>query len=183
MCVRINNIALFLTLLVAALAGCSNQKPAIVVDAMWHRGFAKSSCEQTSRWHEENAELIAKIGCKSVAACADMMPRVEACSAPDQVIYEFENELAMAFATNPNCSSIEVVSYRGPESVRENRVSKALGGDHWLLIVDLIPGTKLLNWSVRRNNINPFLNGEDPVPAIAGKVCAIATGKGASVGN
>lgn len=175
---------LMCSLIVAALTGCSNRPPTVVLDDWWNIDFARSTCESATAWHKQNSALISQTGCDAVTSCKDMMPRVDACRFDDTGgVNSFQDDLATEFASNPRCATVTFVKFSGPEHVSKAS-SSAMARDHWHLQFDFIPGAKTQSWSLSHlGKSDTFAQGTGDARQIANKVCAVTRGIGARVSN
>jgi hypothetical protein len=171
-------------ILAATVMGCSRPKPTIVLDAWWSTDFAKNTCTQADQWHRENAEFIAQVGCSEVAACPEMMRRVEACAVdPAGGVREFETELATQLAADSRCNAVRFVIFNGPTDA-DKTVSDAMRGPHWFLLLDFEPGTRKQPWKMLRNpDLDAFTKGVGDPKEIAATVCAVVKERGAKLLN
>jgi hypothetical protein len=163
-----------LILALVCLLACSRRSNSvIVVDGWWNADYAKQSCRMANAWVKQpgTARLIAQYGCATVAACPEMMPRVNACSWDDPTpeVREFENQLATAFATDAMCHDMTLVKLIDPKDA-DPQVAKALAGPHWFLQLNFNPGSAEQNWTLlspnRRNHI-----GTGDATNIAHRIC------------
>lgn len=163
---------------------CSKPKPTIVLDRWWSIDFAKNACEQANQWHQQNAALIAQVGCEAVTSCPELMPRVEACiSDPAIEVRDFETELATQLAADPNCAAVQLVIYDGHDD-SEKGVSESVQGPHWQLSLDFEPGDRKQHWAmIRSPSLNALTSGTGNPKEIATAVCAVVSERGAKLLN
>jgi hypothetical protein len=175
-----------LVLLVAATSiGCSKPKLTVVLDSWWSTEFAKEACTRANQWYQENATLIARVGCKAVTACPEMMPRVEACVVdPTPEVRGFEAELATQLAADLRCDAIHFVTFNGPAQNSDKGGIKHSTGPHWSLQLDFEPGAQKQPWGLLRSpELSALTEGLGDPKEIAATVCAVLKERGAKLLN
>jgi hypothetical protein len=170
-------------LLIVALVGCNKPKPVVVLDGWWNADYAKETCRHANEWYRENTKFISEVGCDKTTSCREMMPIVEACALdPVQDVRIFEEKLATAFASNPECESVQVVLFKNPYE-GSKVASDALHEKHnWVLGLDYNPGARKQKWWMERppyHGAQP--QGEGTPDEIAKKVCTIVSQRGAAI--
>jgi len=167
----------------AVLASCTDAPSTVVMDGWWNADYAKITCEQAKAWQKDNGKLATQVGCAAVTACPEMAPIVAACALdPTLEVRGFETMVATEFASNKDCSSIRFVHFATPKEPNKD-ASDALTRKHWTLSLNYTPGAKQQRWAILGPENKPYLEGEGDPGAIAKKICAIVTHRGAAVSN
>jgi hypothetical protein len=159
---------------------------AVVVDSWWSGDYAKEGCEQAKSYMWENRSLINQIGCQSVTACTDMMPRYLACTTgpdPNVQAHQYEDRLMTQFAINPSCEGATFARYYGSDNKTPSAAERAvLDKSHWALIIDFVVGASKQSWSLQYGREGNLLQGDSETEAkMASDVCAIVLGRGGSL--
>lgn len=171
-------------LLIVVLVGCDKPKPVVVLDGWWDVDYAKQWCSQANHWHQENAALVAQVGCDKVTSCPEMMTIADACTPdPIQEVRKFENDLATEFASSEECRFVQFVYFSDPKG-SSKAASDAMQKLHYSLSLDFIPGARKQQWKMLSSpNISAFTQGEGSPQEIAKKVCFIVKERGATLAN
>jgi hypothetical protein len=152
----------------------------LVLDAWWTLDYAKSACLQARAYQKQNSEIITKLGCATVTACTEMLPRMNACANdPSADVALFFRELNAQLASRAECNGIQVASYGGPSSANSLATQTAMTKPHKTLIVDFVPGMTLQSWSLTEKGT--LLQGEGDPKKIAVSVCNILNVRGAKI--
>ncbi|SRR5260221_9161037 len=171
-------------LLVTAGSSCRSERhETIVLDDWWNVDFAKATCEHAGEWRKQNASDIAQLGCDAVGSCRELTNIYERCLGdPTQQVRDFEAELATELATEPRCAGIQFITFLGPKTP-DKVASEAMAAPHWWLQVQFVPGAANQEWSMVRSDTHAYTKGSGQPKEIAGKLCSIASARGARLAN
>ena len=132
----------------------------------------------------ENRSFINRMGCESVTACTDMMPRYLACTTgPDAKVqaYQYEDRLMTQFAINPSCQGATFARYYGYDNKKPSAAEQAVLDDKssFWLIINFVVGASKQSWSLQYGREGNLLQGDSETEAkMASDVCAILSGRG-----
>ena len=140
--IRLHLCWTLLVLAMAILAGCAKSTPTVVLDDWWNEDFAKEGCrllKDTSSVCEEDQVRLVRI---------------------------FELELTTQFASQSECSGVNVVRFSGP---KQDKV--VLDEKFWSLSLNFSGGAAAQPWQMTLFGGGAVTQGEGDPAAIAKSVC------------
>lgn len=141
--------------LVAILFGCSSPHQTVILDSWWDVDYAKQ-------------------------ACINHNPCI---SDPVQAVHEYETALITQFSEQPECNSVKLVLFNGPEQSNK-AVNDATKKMYWHLSLNYNTGSIVQVWQLLHSTSNSsVMQGQGTPKEIAKEVCIIVNGKGAKVTN
>ena len=168
------------------LTSCKHsEEKTVVIDGWWDVDFAKNTCADSNRILNEDKEIIKQSGCENVTACPELTKRSEACLLDNTGgVRDFENNLMTELASNPNCKSVHVVYFSGPDTGYNNEYDKVSDELYYQISLNFIPGELTQEWQMTSfPKLTSYTKGTGTPQEIANKICPIILGIGAKLSN
>lgn len=168
---KIRSLAVFGTVLLLLLVvSCTKKKPpqTIVFDDWWNLDYLKNACQLQSNFGRHCSQ------------------------SPNEILWEVENSLQVAFASQPDCHDVRLIRFtsdmakaaaKDPNASATGDMREAANSEDWSLMLD-IPGDNYTDggWSMVKGSV--VLKGDLNNPADAVRhICGIARGRGGSIGS
>ncbi len=153
---------IFVCTFFAAAVGCQRkaEQKFVVYDEWWAADYAEGSCH-----------LSTQPDCREDARSQEA---------------DFLSKFSVAFATDPACSGVHLVTYKGPNSSSEEHkpVSEAYDSDNYVtLMVSFTAGYDKQSWMLARHDRSHAigLRGEGSATQISHEICAVLNSRGGTI--
>ena len=161
------------------LTSCKNsEEKTVVIDGWWDVDFAKGTCDAAQKELDNDKK-------KKYESFPKTTQIADACLLDNTGgVRDFENSLMTEFASNPNCKSVHVIYFVGPDAGDNKGYDKVLDEFHYQLSLGFIPGELSQEWQMTSSpKLTSYTKGTGTPQEIANKVCPIVIGTGANLSN